>query len=479
MDLLKPFRRGRRSHEPSRETEIYPRMVQLGQQPRQRTNQLSYKPTPRNLRYFATTPYARRCINAYKNTITQLDWEIVVKPGAVVSDELHRQMEVVQNCFEHPNDDDSLSQLLEQVVEDMMLGAGAIEQEIGGNPMRPLWMWPVDGLSIQIYPLWDGSPTEARYAQMLGYGQASGSQMVAQLRNEQLIYIRPNPNTANPFGLGPIEVAFQSIARLLGVGDYAGKLSSNTSPAGMLHLGNVDDSHVKAFRQYWKNDIEGQGKMPISGGGDKPPTYLDLHPQGDTALYLKYQDFLKKEIATACDLSSQNVAVDHDLNRNTSETSEDRDMQQAIGPFARKLQNALTYEAIQRRLGFYSLEFRFKGLDSENEKEQAEVFNLEYKNNAETPNGYRARRGLPRLESPWADMVYADVEISKEAAKGAQMISDKEEGFDGQTKAPTPQKTLDRQLQKKNSGSSDRIDTALPQRPQGGRNVTRMPQKSS
>jgi len=29
------------------------------------------------------------------------------------------------------------------VVEDILLGAGAIEQQLSGDPMRPLWMWPV------------------------------------------------------------------------------------------------------------------------------------------------------------------------------------------------------------------------------------------------------------------------------------------------------------------------------------------------
>jgi len=33
--------------------------------------------------------------------------------------------------------------LFEQVVEDILLGAGAIEQQLSGDPMRPLWMWPV------------------------------------------------------------------------------------------------------------------------------------------------------------------------------------------------------------------------------------------------------------------------------------------------------------------------------------------------
>lgn len=456
-------------------------MLQLGMQPRQRENQLAYKPTPRNLRYFSDTPYARRSINAYKNTISQLDWEIVVKPGFTVSDELIKQIIVVQNCFEHPNDDDNFSQLLEQVVEDMCCGAGAIEQEVGGNPLRPLWMWPVDGLSIQIYPLWAGDPSEARYAQMLGYGTASGASVAAYLRNDQLIYIRPNPKTSTPFGLGPLEVAFNSVSRILGVGDFAGRVSSNSKPNGMLHLGDVDDEHVKAFRVYWKNDIEGRGVLPISGGGEAEPKFIPLHPDGDNALYLKYQDFLKREIAIAFDLSPQNLGVESDINRNTSEVAEDRDMKQAIAPFSRKLGRALTNEAIHGRLGFHGLEFRFKGLDPENELDQANVFKIEYSSNAETPNGYRERRGMPRLENPWADLCYADAQIAIIAARGASAIASPDKGeFD--PLEVVPKESIDNANQK-GQQAQDRVDTSRAARPPlfpkgGGNNATRIPKKT-
>jgi hypothetical protein len=40
-----------------------------------------YKPTPRNLRYFSHAPFARRAINAIKNPIKMLDWEITPLDG--------------------------------------------------------------------------------------------------------------------------------------------------------------------------------------------------------------------------------------------------------------------------------------------------------------------------------------------------------------------------------------------------------------
>jgi hypothetical protein len=46
------------------------------------------------------------------------------------------------------------------------------------------------------------------------------------------------------------------------------------------------------------------------------------------------------------DAPPQNLGVERDLNRNTSETSEDRDREQAIKPYAHLLESHLTREAL-------------------------------------------------------------------------------------------------------------------------------------
>ena len=42
------------------------------------------------------------------------------------------------------------------------------------------------------------------------------------------MYIRLNPRTHTPFGLGRLEVAFESIGQLLSASRYAGRLASNS-----------------------------------------------------------------------------------------------------------------------------------------------------------------------------------------------------------------------------------------------------------
>lgn len=418
---IKRARFGRRPTQPQRDTNPFPNYAPMGQG---RTGaRLVWKATPRNLRYFAQTPYARRAINAIKNPIVELEWEIVPAAGVKDSRELQRQAEIATYCLRNPNADDSWRTLAEQVIEDVLAGAGAMETQRSSDPMRPLWLYPVDGLSIQVYPGWSGKPEEARYAQSVGYGAYTGGGIRVDLRDDEIIYIRPNPSTATPFGLGPLEVAFTSIARQLGVGEFAGNLTTNARPGIMLDLGEaMEKDALAAFRSYWTAEVEGQGKVPIvaTKGGD----VRKLHPDGDNALYLKYQEFLKSEIATAFDLSPQNLGIERDVNRSTGEVSQERDWDQAIKPRAKELAAYLTRHALHRRLGFWQLQFRFLGLDREDEKRSAEVFTLEYKANAITPDEYRETRGRPPLKTPFSSLTSIEAEIARAAATGSKRVPD-------------------------------------------------------
>lgn len=409
------FRRllaGRLRREPVRDTDTYPRLVQMMNGTRPQHMPLA-KPTPTNLRYFSRTPYARRAINAVKNPIAMLEWDVVPMDGVERSAEIDRQIEVTKACLARPNHDDSFRSLLEQGIEDILVcGAAAIEQQVGNDAFRPLWLWPVDALSIQIYPLWSGKANEARYMQTYGYQTTVGGK---GLRNDELIYIRKDPATATPFSYGPIEVAFNTISRLLGVSDYAGNVASNAQPANILWFKGIDDRTLSAIRAFWRNDVEGQGQTPMFGGEEMK--VLPLHAGGDAALYLAYQDMVRREIAAAFDISPQNLGLESDVNRSTSETAAERDWDGAIKPLAKLYASYLNREAIHGRLGFSQIRFEFEGLDLEDEKANAETYEIEYRNNAVTPNEYRERRGAKPLESDWGDKTFADMQIEMAGAK--------------------------------------------------------------
>jgi len=433
-DFFTSLGAGRRPKVPKRDTVAYPNLMQQngGVQTRKR---LAYKPTPRNLRWFSMNPYARRAINSIKNPISMLEWEVAPKNGVKMNKELERQIEVATFCLDHPNQDDTMRTMLEQVVEDILLGAGAIELQHSAEPTRPLWMFPVDGLTIQIYPNWKGDPDEARYCQIVGYGNYQGNNPGSTpipLCNDELIYIRPNPTTATPFGHGPLEIAFNTISRILGVAEFAGNVATNARPSIGVDLGDGATSDtLNAFRAYWRNDVEGQGNMPIfamttsaSDGKTRGPEVLRFYPEGDEGLYLKYQEFLQRELAAAFDLSPQNLGIERDVNRNTSEVASERDSSQAIKPYAHAVASQISREAIHSKLGFTQLDMRFKGIETDSELNLAKVFETEYRNNAMTPNGYREKRGWKPIDNAFADLTRADVDIAVAAARGSAVIAD-------------------------------------------------------
>lgn len=415
---------GRLRKAPERETSAYARLMSLGMRGPDKTRPL-IKPTPANLRRFARTPYARRAINRIKNPIAQLKWEVKPKANVKESPELKRQIKAVTDCLNSPNNDDSYRSFVEQLIEDLLLcGGGTYEQQVGGNAIRPLWMWPVDALSIQIYPGWSGAANEARYVQTLGHGNVGGVQG-RPLRNDELVYIRLNPSTETPFGYGPLEIAFNTINRYLGVADYAGNLASNAQPENMLFFEGMDQPTLQTFRNYWRDEIEGQGNTPIQGGPkDAKATVLKLRGTNDDALFLKYQEFIIREIAVSFEIFSLSLGLQQDVNRNTAEVAEDMDWDNTIIPAAKLIESYINRESIAARLGFSQIEFKLVGLDREDEKMTADIYEKYYKNNLTTPNEHREKMGMPPSESEWGDMTYVDVEIAKEAAKGAKDVLD-------------------------------------------------------
>jgi hypothetical protein len=82
------------------------------------------KPTPSNLRKFAETPVARRAINVIKDRIVGMRWRIQPRRGRTLDQIPNgaQRIQVLTENFEAPNPDDSFRSLLEQVLEDVIVG---------------------------------------------------------------------------------------------------------------------------------------------------------------------------------------------------------------------------------------------------------------------------------------------------------------------------------------------------------------------
>ena len=356
------------------------------------------RPTSANLRRFSETPVARKALNTIKDRIAGMRWRVQPKRGRALADIPNgaERVQILTANFEEPNPDDSFRSFSEQVLEDINVGGfGAVEVELSGDPERPLLMWPVDGATIRIKPDWDGRPESPRYVQTTG---RFGPEANVELNDDELIYIRLNPRTHTPFGLGRLEVAFETISAFLGANRYAARLASNSVVEYALWLQDLSPEHHERLIRWWQDEIEGTGRVPILSVENKPEV-LRFGGGTDADLRLQWQEFLLRIVADAFDIPPQMLGVERDVNRTTAAEMNDQAFRQAIVPTARLLAEYLTRDAISKKLGWSDLEFVFADVDVGNEMEEAQIQEIMLRNGVLTVNEVRTLRGLPPLQN--------------------------------------------------------------------------------
>src|SRR5258705_10493098 len=157
---------------------------------------------------------------------------------------------------------------------------------------------------------WDGRPDSPRYAQATG---RIGKDAAIVLNDDELMYIRLNPRTHTPFGLGRLEVAFETINAFLGANRYAARLASNSVVQYALWLQDLTPTHHERLIRWWQDDIEGTGRVPILSV-EKKPEVLRFAGGTDADLRLGWQEVLLRIIADAFDLPAFSLGIGHDRN---------------------------------------------------------------------------------------------------------------------------------------------------------------------
>jgi HK97 family phage portal protein len=356
------------------------------------------KPTPVNLRRFAETPVVRRAINVIKDRIAAMDWQIRVRRGVLPQDVafLERKLRALRRTLEEPNPVDSFRTLMEQAIEDALTGGfGAIEMEPTGDPERPAMLWPVDGASIRINAKWDGQEGSPRYAQAV-IGQPESS--AVELRDDQLMYIRMNPRSFTPFGLGPLEVAFETVNQFLSAHRFAGKLAANSVAQYALWLNEATPAQHDRLIRWWQDEIEGTGRVPLLSTEQKPEV-LRFAQGTDADLRLAWQEFLIRMIANAFGLPPLLLGLEADVNRSTAAEMADEAFRGAISPLALLLAGHITRDLFTKCIGWREFEFVFNELSARDETTELAMQVQLLQAGVLTVNEVRAMRGMGPLET--------------------------------------------------------------------------------
>ena len=365
--------------------------------PVQYPGRLLPKPTPMNLRRFAETPLVRRAINVIKDRIAAMDWQVRVRRG-VRSEEVEyatRKLKALRRVLEEPNATDSFRTLIEQAIEDALTGGfGAIEMEPTGDPARPAMLWPVDGASIRINAKWDGQTETPRYAQVeMGQPEANA----VDLRDDQLMYIRMNPRSFTPFGLGPLEVAFETVNEFLSAHRFAGKLAANAVAQYALWLNEATPAQHDRLIRWWQDEIEGTGRVPVLSSEQKPEV-LRFAQGTDADLRLAWQEFLIRMVANAFGLPPLLLGLEADVNQSTAAEMADEAFRGAISPLATLVAGHITRDLFGKCIGWHEFEFVFNELSARDEQTELNVQVKLLAAGVLTVNEVRAMRGLGPIE---------------------------------------------------------------------------------
>jgi HK97 family phage portal protein len=365
--------------------------------PVQFPGQLLPKPSPANLRRFAETPVVRRAMNVIKDRVAAMDWQVRVRRGCAAGDppETSSRLSALRLTLEQPNATDSFRTLVEQVIEDALTGGfGAIEMESTGDEGRPAMLWPVDGATIRVNGKWDGQAESPRYAQVMP-GQMESNTI--ELRDDQLMYIRMNPRSFTPFGLGPLEVAFETVNQFLSAHRFAGKLAANSVAQYALWLNEATPAQHDRLIRWWQDEIEGTGRVPLLSTEQKPEV-LRFAQGTDADLRLAWQEFLIRMVANAFGLPPLLLGLESDVNRSTAAELADEAFRGAISPMAHLLAEHITRDLLGKCIGWREFEFVFNDLNARDEETELAVQVQLLQAGVLTVDEVRAMRGLGPMQ---------------------------------------------------------------------------------
>jgi HK97 family phage portal protein len=354
------------------------------------------KPTPANLRKFAETPVVRRAINVVKDKIASMDWQVRVRRGydAANIPDAEERLNALRLSLEEPNASDSFRVLWEQVLEDLLVGGfGAVEMEATGDAARPFHLWAVDGATIQIDSKWNGDPLKARYAQATGQ---LGREGLVPLLDDELMYVRLNPRTHTPFGLGRLEVAFETVNQFLSANRYAGRLASNSVVQYALWLNEATPEQHDRLIRWWQDEIEGTGRVPLLSCEQKPEV-LRFAGGTDADLRLAWQEMLMRLIASAFEIPPMLLGLQHDVNRSTASEMADEAFQSAVVPVAKLLAEHITRDLFAKKLGWREFEFSFNALETRDEMQEVQIQTALLQAGVLSVDEVREMRGLAPL----------------------------------------------------------------------------------
>jgi Phage portal protein len=395
------------------------------------------------LRDAAETPLVRDCIRIRKNQISTLKWDIVLTERALqqyrkedpdtssvmIKQKLRKELDPVVGrlveFWEQPDvqQGQSFTEWAGCLLEEhLVLDALAIYPygDRAGNPGKGLRI--LDGSTIK--PLLNGmggrpSPPHPAFQQIL-WGFPRGEYMadvdsqgsiLNPYATDRLIYARREVRTFTQYGFSAVEQALQDVDLYLRRHEWdKAQYTQGVQPAGWIKNTGMESwspqqivEYNRAFNDLYAGKTLDRMRYHLLPPGMEPMESADIPEKYKPDYHLH----LIKLVAMHFDTTIAELGFTESKGLGSSgyhEGQENVQERKATNPTLRWLQEVIT--AISRKhLGMpRELEFRFLGLDSEDEAAADEVIQKQMESGRITRNEAREEMGKPPFDADEADM---------------------------------------------------------------------------
>lgn len=284
--------------------------------------------------------WVNAAIRIRKRQISNAEW--MVGPNDATKWHDPALAEHIMRLLKKPNPMiESFRGFIEPVLEDVLvLDAGCIEKEylLNGTVGR---LWGVDGGTIKVSTIWDGDdPEESRYFWYPDH------QLRGTLKNHELIYMMDSPTTYRVVGLSPLETLKLAVDSELGASSYNDRQMRSPTPDGLLDLGEgARPDQVETFKNFWRAEVAGMGALAVIGGS-KNPKFIPFRQTNRDAQFMEWQEYLVRKIAAVYQLSPQDLMLERDVNRSTSEVQQENTEDRGFRPLLGLIADYLTREIV-------------------------------------------------------------------------------------------------------------------------------------
>jgi len=390
---------GRLRNNPQRSTEVMPQQSIYGSiVPFTTINgkkHVTPKPNALAVRNFAkNNAIVRRCINVIKDAIAKKKLEIYDVDG---NDNVVLK-EIFTNLFAHPNSEDTARTFRVAITEDLVSGdCGCIELAKSGNPSRPMALFSVDGFSMEFVL---GNDV-IKFAQRQSNGYSSFPSQSRYYAGDEILYLKKQVFTNTPYGLSPIESAWDYIRALTNAFSYSTEIASNALPKYMANIQGMSPELLNAYRAYFMQDCMGTPNLPlVSAEGIES---VQIAPISEEATFKTYQEFIIGIIALEFNIPPEKVAIAKSNDRSTIDEINENMLQECIIPYCDVIEEA--FNTIIDKTG-YSDKVAARFIHEETlaqRKMKQDMATDAYQKDLTTANEARGILGLPPVADEYGD----------------------------------------------------------------------------